>query len=82
MKREDVYKLIDGEREYQNGIWGTDADSKTVGSHLTLLATYLREAQDGYTFTDGNRKALESIRKIAALTVRCMEMHETPERSK
>lgn len=81
MKREEVYKLIDGEREYQNEIWGTDQDSKAVGSHLTLLDTYLKEAKDGYTYTDGNRKALETIRKIAALAVRCMELHDTPARS-
>jgi hypothetical protein len=82
MKREDVYKLIDGEREYQNDIWDADIDSKTVGSHLTLLDTYLRAAKDGYTYTDGNRKALDTIRKIAALAVRCMELHDTPARSK
>lgn len=84
MKREEVYKLVDGEREFQNEIWSVfkDEDAKAVGSHLTLMATYLREAQDSYTHYDGNRKALESIRKLAALAVRCMELHETPARSK
>lgn len=86
MKREDVYKIIDGEREFQNTVWdvykGDNNDAKAVGSHLTLMATYLRQAQDGYTHYDGNRKALEEIRKIAALAVRCMELHDAPERSK
>lgn len=81
MNREDVYKLINAERDYQNEIWGRDDDSKTVGSHLTLLRTYLRAAEDGYTYTDGNRKALDTVRKIAALAVRCMELHTTPERN-
>lgn len=78
MKREEVYKQIDAERERQNEIWGHDSDSKTIGSHITFIDTYLHAAKDGFTYTNGNRKSLDAIRRIAALAVRCLEIHETP----
>lgn len=82
MKREDVYKLIDSERDYQNSLGAsrTDGSKKTVGDYLTMMNAYLQKAVEDWTFNPGCEKALDEIRKIAAITVRCMEEHETKPR--
>lgn len=75
--REQVYKAIDGERDYQDslGCDRTDGSDKTVGDYITMLSTYQRRAADNWTNVPGNRAALHEIRKIAAIAVRCMEEH-------
>ena len=82
MKREDVYKLIDGEREYQNSIWVVKAsrDADGVGNHLTVMATYLRRAQEAYADREFNKEAMSAIRCIVAQGVWCMERNEAPPR--
>jgi hypothetical protein len=77
MNREDVYKLIDGERNYQNhlGPDRTAGKSHDVGAYLTMLETYCRQARDSWTYNSGDRPALVSVRKIAAIAVHCMEEH-------
>jgi hypothetical protein len=84
MNREDVYKLIDGEREYQDSLdhTRTDGCAKGVGDYLTLLRAYLREAEEGWVRSAGNTKGLESIRKIAGIAVHCMEVHGAPARKR
>ena len=82
LSREDVYKLIDGEREYQSklGPDRTDGSDKTVGDYLTMLRSYLRKAENAWTDNAGCEPALDQIRKVAAIAVRCMEDHGAPER--
>ncbi len=85
MIRAEVYKLIDNERDYQDRL-GPDRTElppthpREVGESLTMMATYFRRAQDGWTEQAGNEAALDNIRKIAAIAVRCMEDHGAPER--
>lgn len=75
--REQVYKAIDGERDYQDSLGPdrTDGSVKSVGDYITMLNTYQRRATDAWTNIPGNRQALHEIRKIAAIAVRCMEEH-------
>lgn len=73
-ERSEVYRVINGERSYQNAKW-PGGDSHSVGEHLIMLRTYLREAEENWTRHSGDAKALESIRKIAGIAVRCMENH-------
>ena len=82
--RKEVYDAIDSERDYQNslGPFRTNEPLHTVGDELTMLATYLRKAQDAYTSKPGVEAALHEVRKIAALAVRCMENHGAPQREK
>jgi hypothetical protein len=82
MERENVYKLIDGERDFQNNLGPerTDGHTPSVGDELALLTVYLQKAMWGYSETAGDRVALDTIRKIAAVCVRCMENHNTPSR--
>lgn len=85
--RAEVYAAIDTEREYQDTIVETDPSrcsqtgpAHSVGDYLTMMATYLRKAQDDWTGTAGNDAALDQIRKIAGIAVHCMEDHGAPKR--
>ena len=82
MTREQVFELINGERDYQNklGPERTDGSDKTVGDYLTMLRCYLRKAEDAWTDNAGCEPALDQIRKVAAIAVRCMEDHGAPPR--
>ena len=83
MKREDVYILIDGERQYQdinrsNGIPLSDADT-SISSWILYMEEHLNRAKKAiYDLDETN--ALEQIRKATALGVACMEYNETPAR--
>jgi hypothetical protein len=90
MLRPEVYKLIDGERDYQDSFianpnnnrseGGEPYAKRTVGEFLVMLDSYLRRAKDGWTNNAGNEQALDNIRKIAGIAVHCMEKHGAPER--
>ena len=80
--RHSVYCLIDGERDYQDKLWGGaphDA-SKSVGDFIIYMDRFLNKAKELYTTRDSNKPALEEIRKITALGVTCMEYNVTPKR--
>lgn len=87
MKREEVYKLINGERDYQDQLtdirnW-TEKErnpAQSVGDFLTLLDVYVQRAQVEYADKAGNISALDVIRKVAGIAVFCMELHGAPER--
>jgi len=86
-KRKDVYKAIDGERAYQDRVidknlkrHDASLPDHSVGDYLTMLTTYLHEAHENWTRHGGNHAALDSIRKIGAIAVHCMEDHGAPER--
>jgi hypothetical protein len=81
MKRKEVYKLIDGERAYQDSRWARpDTDKETtVASWIIYIEKKLDEAKDKIYWLDNNA-ALERIRQIAALAVVCMENNDTPPR--
>ena len=79
MTREDVYKLIDGERKYQ------DTDPHNVGHNdiaqpvaawIIFIEMQIGEAKNAVYNLDRDT-ALEHIRKIAGLSVACMEYNET-----
>jgi hypothetical protein len=77
MERARVYKLIDGERKYQDKKWN---GPRTVGEELFLLETLMAKAKPAWADHNGDFEALAIIRKIAAVAVRCMENHSTPPR--
>lgn len=82
MKRSDVYKIIDTEREYQNVLSSdrTDGSTKTVGDYITMLQHYQNELVKAWTINAGNEKALNIIRKIGGIAIYCMEDYGAPER--
>lgn len=83
MTRDEVYNLINGERSYQNNLppHRSDGKDKSVGEYLTMLRHYLNAADSAWTVNRGDYEALDNIRKIAGISVRCMEEHETPPRN-
>ena len=75
LTREQVYKIIDSERDYQNHLSkekGYD-DNHSTAEHLVLLRSYLNRAETAWCDNLGDDMALEGIRKIAGIAVRCME---------
>jgi hypothetical protein len=82
MNRDDVYELIDGERDYQDALPSTRTDGRehTVGEYMIMMQYYMAKAVEGWTMTPSDQKALDNIRKIAAICVHCMEDYDTPPR--
>jgi len=82
MKRKDVFKLINEEREYQKERYPktvkTDPTLST-SDWLIIIKNYIREAENHIHLLD-KPSARESIRKIAAICVACMEHKETKSR--
>lgn len=84
LSREQVYNLIDTEREYQDynyqpnqitssGLSRRDRDLE-VGPGLVMLSTYIRNAEDAWVTQKGDStKSLQQIAKLAAIAVRILE---------
>lgn len=82
MERTDVYKLIDGERDYQDKVQGNKYDLKAhpVAAEILMMQQYANDAANAWTHNKGDDIALAMIRKVAALGIRCMEHHGAPAR--
>jgi hypothetical protein len=78
MNRADVYKLIDGERAYQDAQWPENEGPQplTIGEEILLIEEYLARARAQWA---GERRpemqAMSVLRKIAGIAVRAMENH-------
>jgi len=86
MERTDVYKLIDGERDYQDEKWNTrrTADNipdeeKPVAEWINYIEFHIAKAKNKVYRLD-TEGALAEIRKVTALGVCTMEIHGAPER--
>lgn len=80
MTRDEVYDLINKEREYQDGL---GCHPIPLEGELLLLEEYVRKARTAYTETMGDQSETPTrdvIRKIAAIAVRCLEFHGAPPR--
>lgn len=88
IQRSEVYAAIDGERDYQDAQKGNAARHEgaptiqPVGEVLTYVRKCLRDAEEAaYRGATGAKDALPFVRKIAALSVYCMENHGAPKRA-
>lgn len=90
MERTEVYRLIDGERDYREQRWDNDTETrsgkgdvpdkeKSIAEWLNYIEFHLDEAKHA-VYALEPKKAKASIRKIAALAVCAMEIHGAPER--
>ena len=87
MKREDVYKLIDGERDYQDSRWNRDTTSSngihTSEQWIMYMEDYLNEAKhilSRQATQVADPQAMEIIRKVTAMGVCAMEQIDTKPR--
>jgi hypothetical protein len=88
MERIHVYQILDGERDYQNDRWQKDiAAGKanyTEYEWLIFIQDYLTEAirlaTRGNEVDEARIAVQNSIRKITAMGVACMEQNGCPER--
>lgn len=87
VQREAAYAAIDSERYYQDGRWNPSTTSSggkhEVGAWLLFMQDYLEEAR--HQISRGadpaaSLAALNTIRKITAMGVACMEDHGAPKR--
>jgi len=80
LTRQEVYDLIDGERDYQDKRWPHDAPSvgsHDVGTYILFMKGYVNKAVETACFSARHEECIEHFRKISALAVRCMEGHGT-----
>ena len=86
MERTEVYDRIDTERQYQDLRWtprraanGVADNEKPPAEWINYMEFHLTEAKNAvYHLND--EEALAQVRKVAALAVRCLELHGCPER--
>lgn len=86
MPREEVYKAVDTERDYQAQVISMDKSicgtiPKSVGDYLTMLTAYINRTNETWVSTPGSAASLHMVRKIAAVAVKCMEQHGAPFRN-
>jgi hypothetical protein len=87
MTREEVFQLINGEREYQNSRWN-ESTTASKGIHspeewFMYIEDYITEAKhilSRENVQSAYPKAMSIMRKVAAMTVCAMEQIDTPER--
>lgn len=83
--RFEVYKAVDGERDFQDMFVLPERryyQTHTLGEFILMLGQYADQAREKWTHhsdgIDGHPESLHEIRKLAALAVRCMEQHGAP----
>mgnify|MGYP000140154957 CR=1 FL=1 len=87
MKREEVYKAIDTERDYQDSRWNCDTTS-SCGKHspeewYMYIENYVNEAKhilSRENVQTAYPKAMDIMRKIAAMSICSMEQLGVEER--
>ena len=87
--RSRVFRVIEGERDYQDSLKkdraefptdGTRPITHSVGDFCTMMQHYQNELVAAWTRNPGDTEALHTMRKIAAIAVNCMEQHHAPAR--
>ena len=86
MERSDVYRCLDTERDYQDLRWtprreknDTPDAEKPPAEWINYIEYHLTQAKNG-VYMLNEKEALAQVRKVAALAVRCLELHGCPER--
>lgn len=85
--RSEVYAAIDGERAYQDSLWNPATTPSggihPVGSWLTFMRSYLRQAEEQISRgadPAASLAAMDTVRKIASMAVAAMEQNGAPRR--
>jgi len=77
MDRAEVYKLIDGERDYQDAHTGNwdHRGAVTVEAEILMMEEYMLKVRKEWTENHGPQSAMMQMRKVIAMGVRCLENH-------
>lgn len=73
--RRMVYAAIQQERVYQEDTW---PGARTLDGEALLFGRYLHAADVAWSDNPGDEMALDVIRKLAGIAVRCLENHGCP----
>ncbi len=80
--RSEVYKALDGERDYQKKWQKCESEGMhELAAYILFMEDYLAEARNQITRGAdelSGSKVLVSIRKVTALGVAAMEQHGAP----
>lgn len=87
MTRQEVYSVVDTERDYQEAIWANlNKQINNPSSFILWMEDYLAQARKLASTTDESRGTetcaaiMEVIRKVTAMGVACMEINDAPKR--
>jgi hypothetical protein len=66
-----VFEAIRAERQYQDNKWGSldDIGARSVSDYLLILRAELKEAEEAWVKSQGDRQALLEILQVAAVAV-------------
>jgi len=83
--REEVYQALDSERDYQDRRWGPEQSSgkHSVAEFLLYMQDYLTQAINQSSRNAdplATTLALDTVRKITAMGVACMEQNGVVDR--
>lgn len=82
MNRNDVYKVLDKERDFQDMIasgW-ENKGVPSVGEELLIMEHYMQLAREAWVCRKGSEPCLKQMRKVCAMAIRCFENYGVPER--
>lgn len=81
MRRDQVYELIDSERDYQDQKWGKGHDEQNnVCNYILYMQHHLGKAASLASTELNNKPALDELRKVVALGIACFEQLGLPKR--
>lgn len=78
--RSAVYGVVDGERDYQESKWGEGGKNRTVPEYILFMEHHLEKARRIASTVTDTKEALDSVRKVTALGIACMEENGAPRR--
>jgi NTP pyrophosphatase (non-canonical NTP hydrolase) len=86
MERHKVYQLIDAERDYQDGLYGTPRQRDLAAVEwVSILMDEMNEVMQALTSPGGwdfqkEHGLMDELRQVAAVTVAIMEVYGAPKR--
>jgi hypothetical protein len=78
--RQEVFNVLDGERNYQVLKWGTLDERNNIGDFLIYMERELHKAKLAYYSPDEPQNVMDAIRKVTATGVAALERHGAPAR--
>ena len=74
-RREEIYKLIDEEREHQWSLFGYKGDEHELATWLHIIQNRLRCADKCWSVINDNDECVAQLLKLAAVIIACLEQY-------